>query len=189
MRYLETERHYEPNAIMITMSLAVLCMAAGYTAGGAIGDALFRRTPRGRILVAATGVILGALLLAVALNVKPESQVLFAVAVSSAAFFMPFASPNVISSVYDITLPEVRSTALGVQYLLESGGAWTAPALAGLIAVSSSLKAAFLIICVTAWALCAIFFGFVARLIPDDIEALREEMRQRAEEEAAAPLS
>jgi MFS family permease len=187
VRYLETERNYEDNAIMITMALAVLCMAAGYTVGGAIGDALFRRTSRGRILTAASGVVLGAIFLAVAFNIPLDSQVLFGVVICAAAFFMPFASPNVISSVYDITLPEVRSTALGVQYLLESGGAWTAPALAGLIAVSYSLKTAFLVICLTAWALCAIFFGFVARLIPSDIEALREEMRQRAEEEAASP--
>jgi MFS family permease len=187
VRYLETERNYEANAIMITMSVAVLCMAAGYTVGGAAGDALFRRTRSGRILVAATGVLLGAIFLAVAFNVSLQSQILFGVTVSLAAFFMPFASPNVISSVYDITLPEVRSTALGVQYLLESAGAWTAPALAGLIAVSYSLKTAFLVICITAWLLCAIFFGFVGRMIPNDIEALREQMRQRAEEEAAAP--
>jgi MFS family permease len=186
VRYLETERNYDTSAIMITMSLAVLCMAAGYAAGGAAGDALFRRTRRGRILVSAVGVLLGALFLAVALNVPLESQVLFGVVISAAAFFMPFASPNVISSVYDITLPEVRSTALGVQYLLESAGAWTAPALAGLIAVNSSLQAAFLVICITAWVLCAIFFGFVAYLIPADIEVLREQMRQRAEDETAA---
>ncbi len=189
VRYLETERNYDTNAIMVTMILAVLCMAAGYTAGGAAGDALFRRTRRGRILVAAAGVILGAIFLAVAFNIALESQALFAVVICAAAFFMPFASPNVISSVYDITLPEVRSTALGVQYLLESAGAWTAPALAGLIAVSYSLRAAFLVICITAWALCAVFFGIVARLIPADIEALRDQMRQRAEEEAAAPSS
>jgi MFS family permease len=123
--------------------------------------------------------------MAVAINVSPENQVLFGVFLSLAAFFMPFSSPNTVSSVYDITLPEVRSTALGVQYLLESAGAWTAPALAGLIAVSYSLKTAFLVICVAAWLLCAIFFYFVARMIPNDIEALREQMRQRAAEDAA----
>jgi MFS family permease len=185
VRYLETERYYDTNAIMITMSLAILCMSVGYTAGGALGDALFQRTRRGRILVAVTGVILGLVFMAVAINVSPENQILFGVFLSLAAFFMPFSSPNTVSSVYDITLPEVRSTALGVQYLLESAGAWTAPALAGLIAVSYSLKTAFLVICVTAWLLCAIFFFFVARMIPNDIETLREQMRQRAEKEAA----
>lgn len=185
IRYLETERNYDTSTIMITMALAILCMAAGYTAGGAAGDFFFRRTPRGRIWVSAFGVLLGALFLGLALIVPLENRVLFAVIISAAAFFMPFASPNVVSSVHDITLPEVRSTALGVQYFLESAGAWTAPALAGLIAVDASLQTAFLVICISAWVLCAIFFGIVAYLIPADIKALREQLRQRAEEEEA----
>jgi MFS family permease len=187
-RYLETERNYDSNTIMVTMSLAILAMSGGYVSGGAIGDALFRRSRRGRILVSTAGVILGALFLAVALNIPLESQGLFTLFVSIAAFFMPFAAPNVISSVYDITLPEVRSTALAVQYALESAGAALAPALAGLIAVSASLKVAILGISVSAWMLNAIFFFFVAFLIPADIETLREQMRQRAEEQETAGL-
>ena len=45
---------------------------------------------------------------------------------------MPWASPNVISTVYDITLPEVRSTAVSIQYFIESLGAAFAPAIVGM---------------------------------------------------------
>ena len=182
-RYLETERNYDADAILLTMSLAIVAMACGYFAGGAIGDALFKRTPRGRILVAITGVILGAIILAIALNVSLENQALFSITLMLAAFFMPFSSANVIASVYDITLPEVRSTALAVQYALESAGAALAPALGGLIAVNASLKVAILGISVTAWMLCALFLAGVLLLIPPDIEALRRQMRQRAAHE------
>ena len=91
-----------------------------------------------------------------------------------------------VSTVQDVTLPEVRSTALGVQYLIESAGAATAPLLAGLIAVGSSLQNAILIICVSTWVLCAFFFAFAAWRVPRDIAVLRRQMRERAEQELAA---
>jgi len=185
-RYLETERHYSADAVLVTMVVAVLVMASGYFIGGAVGDFFFKRTPRGRLIVCTAGVLLGAVLLALTLNVPLENQTLFMVLLSISAVFMPFAAPNVISTVYDITLPEVRSTAMAVQYFIESAGAALSPLLAGLIAVNSSLKDAILIICTSTWVLCAIFFVFTAYLIPQDIQTLRDQLRLRAEQERAA---
>jgi len=182
-RYLETERHYSADAVLVTMVVAVLVMASGYFIGGAVGDFFFKRTPRGRLIVCTAGVLLGAVLLALTLNVPLENQTLFMVLLSISAVFMPFAAPNVISTVYDITLPEVRSTAMAVQYFIESAGAALSPLLAGLIAVNSSLKDAILIICTSTWVLCAIFFVFTAYLIPQDIQTLRDQLRLRAEQE------
>jgi MFS family permease len=105
------------------------------------------------------------------------------------ALFIPFAAPNVISTVHDVTLPEVRSTALAVQYFIESAGAALAPLMAGLIAVRSSLHNAILLICISAWVVCSILFAFAAYLVPRDIEALRRTMRERAERECAARVS
>ncbi len=183
-RYLETERGYSADAVLMTMVVAVLVLAVGYFLGGAVGDFLFKRTRRGRALVAATAVLLGAVLLYFAMSVPMENQSLFLVMISLTALFIPISSPNVISTVYDITLPEVRSTAVAVQYFIESAGAATAPLLAGLIAVRSSLHYAILIVCESAWVLCAIFLVVVAYLVPHDIAALRQAMRQRAEDEA-----
>lgn len=185
-RYLETERGYTSDAVLVTMVVAVLVLALGYFVGGAAGDFLFQRTRRGRALVAATAVLLGAVLLFLTMSVPVENQGLFLVMLSLTALVIPFASPNVISTVYDVTLPEVRSTAAAVQYFIESAGAAMAPFLAGLIAVRSSLHDAILIVCESAWVVCAIFLAAVAYLVPRDIEALRQAMRQRAEMERAA---
>ena len=184
-RYLETERNYNQGAVLMTMVPAVLVLASGYFVGGAVGDFLFKRTPRGRALVAMAAVLLGAILLTVTMNVPVENQTLFLVMLMATALFIPFAAPNVVSTVYDVTLPEVRSTALSVQYFIESAGAALAPWLAGMIAVRSSLHNAILLICVSTWVLCSIFFAFVAYLVPRDIETLRTQMRQRAEMERA----
>lgn len=182
--YLETERGYDQNAVFVTMVVAILVLAAGYPFGGALGDYFFKRTPRGRALVAMVGVLVGAVLFALALSVPDENQGLFQVMLAITALFIPIAAPNVISIVYDITLPEVRSTALSVQYLIESSGAAAlAPGIAGLIADQTSLKASFLIICVFTWVLCGLFFALVAYFVPHDVAVLREQMRQRADHE------
>ena len=188
-RYLETERGYSSDAVLTTMVVAVAVLASGYFIGGAAGDFLFKRTLRGRLFVSTTAVLLGAVLIFITLNVPVDNRGLFLVMLSITALFIPFAAPNVISTVYDVTLPEVRSTALAIQMFIESAGAALAPLLAGLIAVRSSLKDAILIICVSAWVLCFIFLAVTAYLVPRDIKTLRGQMRRRAEQEKAAQAS
>ena len=183
--YLETERGYDQKAVFSTMVVAVLVLAAGYPIGGVLGDFFFKRTKRGRALVAFTGVLMGTILLTLTLNIPNENHSLFMVLLACTALFIPFAAPNVISIVYDITLPEVRSTAISVQYLIESSGAALAPGIAGLIADQTSLKTAFLWICISTWLLCALFYALVAYLVPKDIDILREQMHKRAEHEKA----
>ncbi len=181
--YLETERGYSTNEATTTMAVAVLVLALGYIVGGSLGDLLFKRTPRGRVLVAIAGVVLGMLLIVPTLYVPVENQTLFLILLSLTAIFLPFSSPNVTSTVCDVTLPEVRSTAMAIQYFIESAGAATAPLLAGWIADRSSLQNAILIICVSTWALCALFYSLVALWVPRDIAALRQAMRERAAQE------
>lgn len=185
-RYLETERGYSEQEILVTMGIAVIILAAGYYIGGALGDLAFKRTPRGRMIVAIAGVLFGATFLALTLNVPVENRGLFMVGLSLTATFMPWPAPNMVSSVNDVTLPEVRSTALSIQLFIENAGAATAPLLAGVIAVRYDLGTAIISISVIAWLLCAGFYSFGAYLVPGDIATLRQEMRARAEEELAA---
>ena len=186
-RYLETERGYDANTILVTMAPAILVLAGGYFVGGAVGDFFFQRTPRGRMLTAMGGVLTGAILLYFTFNIPVEDAGTFSILLIVTALFIPFASPNVIATVYDITLPEVRSTALSIQYFIEDGGAAIAPLLAGIIARSYSLETAILVICVTAWILGAFFLAFTAYLVPRDIQTLRAQMRERAQSEKINP--
>ena len=180
-RYLETERFYDANQVLVTMAPAILVLASGYFIGGAIGDRLFKRTPRGRMYVALFGVLLGAILFTITLSVPVEDQAFFLVMMLVSALFIPFSSPNVISTVYDVTLPEVRSTALAIQYFIENGGAALAPLLAGFIARSYSLHVAILTISLSAWLITAVLLAFTAYLIPRDIQTLRDQMAERAQ--------
>ncbi len=188
-RYLETERGYSSDAVLMTMAPAVLVLASGYLVGGSLGDFFFRRTPRGRMLVASTAVLIGALLLWITMGIPADNQALFLVMLCITALFIPFAAPNVTSSIYDVTLPEVRSTAAAVQYFIESAGAATAPLIAGIIAVRYSLHDAILWICISTWILCSLFFFAAAYLVPRDIAHLRAQLRERAELERARAVA
>lgn len=184
-RYLETERGFDSNQVLVTMVIAVLFLAAGYPIGGALGDYFFKRNMRGRLIVSAFGVIAGALLLWFSLSIPDHDTTFFTISMAVTAIFIPFAAPNVLSTVYDVSLPEVRSTANSVQHLIEQGGSAVAPALAGLIAVNASLKDAILIICVGAWVLCFLFFLGAIYLLPKDIRDLRAQLTERAKTELA----
>ena len=159
--YLEKERGYSGVPLFVTMAAAVLVLAAGYPLGGALGDAAVqahaarpddrlhgRRAHRRRADDDHPG--------------RPghENQGLFLLMLALTALFIPFSAPNVVATVYDITLPEVRSTALAIQYLIESAGAALAPLIAGAIADRTSLGDAILWVSVVAWGLCAFFYFF-----------------------------
>jgi MFS family permease len=179
--YLMTERGYDNNSVLFTMGPVVLILAAGYFVGGALGDWLFKRTLKGRILVSSAGVLLGALFLFLALNTPIEDKNTFFVFMCLTALFMPFSSPNVTSTVLDISLPEIRSTAQSVEYFFENFGAVSAPILAGAIALTTGSKQyAILVVCITAWVLC--FFLYLGALffVDKDIKSLHAQLAERA---------
>jgi MFS family permease len=179
--YLEKERGFNESSILITMVPTILILAAGYPIGGALGDYFFKRTPRGRLIVSTAGVLIGAIFLWLTMRVPVANQIEFQVLLALTAVFIPFASANVVSTIYDVTLPEVRSTANATESFIESAGAALAPLLAGFIADRSSLGNAILWICLSTWILCSILFVFCAYFIPEDINELRSELRARAE--------
>jgi len=184
-RYLETERHFSDSQVMITMVISILFLAAGYPIGGMLGDFFFKRNPRGRLMVSAFGILAGAVMMAISLSIPVENTILFTISMAFTAIFIPFASPNVLSTIYDVTLPEVRSTANSIQYLIEQGGSAVAPALAGAIAVQFNLHRAILYISVGAWILCFLFILGSIYFLPKDIQTLREQMGDRARMETA----
>jgi MFS family permease len=104
----------------------------------------------------------------------------FFVWLALAAVFMPFSSPNVVATVYDIVVPEVRSTAQAVEYFVENIGAAFAPALAGFLAVRYGRGETILWLCIGAWVLCFVLYLAALFTINRDIGRLRDQMAARA---------
>ncbi len=178
--YLETERGYDANSILFTMAPVILILASGYFVGGALGDFAFKRTNKGRIIVSCAGVLLGAFFMYLAITTPIENKNQFFVLMCLTALFMPLASANVIATVYDITVPEVRSTAQASEYFVENAGAAFAPILTGVIADIYDLQTAILLICTVSWGLCFLFYLGALFTIDKDSHDLRNEMAARA---------
>ncbi|HET6824275.1 MAG TPA: MFS transporter, partial [Anaerolineales bacterium] len=179
--YLETERGYDSNAIIATMAPVILILAAGYFIGGYLGDLLFKHTKKGRILISSAGVLLGAIFIYLAMTTPLNRPTQFFIFMCLTAIFMPLSSANVIATVYDVTVPEVRSTAQAIEYFIENSGAVAAPALTGALIVASGDRTfAILSICVIAWILCFLFYLGALFTIERDTNALRAQMAARA---------
>ncbi len=178
--YLMTERGYDNNAVLFTMAPVILILASGYFIGGSLGDALFKRTNKGRIMIASLGVIMGALFLYLAMTTPVENRTQFFIFMCLTAVFMPLSSPNVIATVYDVTVPEVRSTAQAMEYFIENTGAAFAPAITGILAEAIGLSQSIIVICITAWIIC--FFLYIGAIftIDHDTQHLRHQMAERA---------
>jgi len=183
--YLQTERGYDSNTTLMIMAPAVLLMAAGYPAGGWLGDKIFKKTKRGRLIASEIGIILGMVGLFLAMSTPNEHILVFALLMCGAAFFMPFASPNIISTMYDVTLPEVRSSAQSIESLIETAGSCSAPLIAGIIADAYSVGTAITWICTVAWVLCIIFMIFAIFFVPKDIATLHKQLEERAKADGA----
>jgi MFS family permease len=183
--YLEKERGYAPTEILTTMGPVILILAAGYFVGGTLGDWLFKKTTKGRIIVSSFGVLMGAIFLLLAVLTPIQAQGQFLIFMCLAALFMPFSSPNVIATIFDVTPPEVRATAQSVEYFVENSGAALAPTLAGAIALATTKQTAILAVCITAWVLCFIIYLGALFFISADAKALRDQMRARAEAQLA----
>lgn len=179
--YLMTERGYDNNSVLTTMAPVILILASGYFIGGSIGDALFKRTNKGRILISSLGVLMGALFLYLAITTPVENRTQFFIFMCLTAIFMPLSSANVIATVYDVTVPEVRSTAQSVEYFVENTGAAFAPAVTGILASSAlGLPNTIIVLCVSAWLLCFVFYLGALFTIDKDTQHLRTQMAERA---------
>jgi MFS transporter, Spinster family, sphingosine-1-phosphate transporter len=109
-----------------------------------------------------------------------DQPTVFFIWMSLTAIFLPLSSPNVVATVYDITVPEVRSTAQAVEYFVENIGAAFAPILAGVMSVVYGKGEAILWICIAAWLLCFLFYLGALFTIEGDIRVLRSQMADRA---------
>jgi MFS family permease len=123
---------------------------------------------------------MGAVFMYFALNTPLEARNQFFILMCLTAVFMALSSPNVIATVYDVTVPEIRSTAQATSYFIENAGAAFAPIITGVIADAIDLKTAILLICTVAWGLCFFFYLGAIFTIDKDANDLRNQMAERA---------
>ncbi len=112
----------------------------GSLSGGWLADVLRTKTPRGRILVQATGVLCGAPF--VAWCGMTRSVTMLIIALTCWGFCKGMYDANIFASLFDVVRPEARGTAAGFMNSVGwLGGGGSAPVLIGYIARDSGLSA------------------------------------------------
>jgi len=184
-RYLERERLFGAELIAVWLISSLVTMIFGIIVAGMLGDFLFKKTRKGRVLLSAVAVYLGALLIYITFTWPIEDVEGFLLWSVVAAFVIPMASPNVVATVFDITEPEARSTGLSILRWFENVGSAFAPMIVGVLAyrVFGTLGTASWVVCVSTWVVCGTLFTILIFRIDNDIERIRKLLAQRAETE------
>jgi MFS family permease len=137
--FLYTNFHMGLAMAGLTATLYVqLASMIGALFGGWLADFMSRRTPRGRILVQALGVLGGAPF--VAICGLTHSMLVLILALAGWGLFKGLYDANIFASAFDVVRPEARGTASGFMNSVGwLGGGGTAPLIIGLIASSHGL--------------------------------------------------
>jgi MFS family permease len=178
--FLGRERGYNEQSVLLTMAPLVLIMAVGTFLGGWLGDWLFARNRKGRIIVIVVTILLAVVFLWAAMSIPVENKVLFFILMAITAFVMPMAGANLTSTMTDVIVPEVRSSANAVLNLIGDSGNAFAPIAAGIVADSFNIGAAILWVGGIAWLIAALSYGVLLFFIDNDIDHLRSTMKERA---------
>jgi MFS family permease len=180
--YLRVERGYTSIAAMLTMLLVNSALVIGYFAGGYAGDQLFKQNQRGRMALAGAGTFIGGATLVTSFLLPVTSKGFFLILLFITGLCLACVSPNLVATMHDITLPEVRSTAQAFRQLFMDGGAAAAPYVAGLIAVRTSLHQAILRTSIISWIVGTVLVFMITLYVSNDIVNLRNQLKIRAEQ-------
>jgi MFS family permease len=128
----------------LTATLYVqLASMAGSPAGGWCADVLRKKTPGGRMLVQAVGLLCGAPF--VVLCGWTRSVLLLIVALTAWGFFKGIYDANIFASIFDVVPPDARGKAAGLMNMTGWLGGGVAPVAVGFAAQRSSLSIAIML--------------------------------------------
>jgi sugar phosphate permease len=149
-----------------------LASVLGSLFGGWLADFLRTKTPRGRVLVQATGVLCGAPFVAWCGMTRSVTSVV--IALTLWGFFKGMYDANIFASMFDVVRPEARGTAAGflnsVGWL---GGGGSAPVVIGFIAADRGLSAGITLASTVYLLACVLLLIAAVFFVKNDSERMR----------------
>jgi MFS family permease len=182
--FLRDSCNCQVGVIYMDLIPALIAIALGYPLGGLFGDMIFRFKRNGRIWISLLGTLIPPICLYFAFQRAGSHDLQFGAMIIGMSFFLAFVWPNVLATIMDISLPEVRSTAISVVLLLQALGALIGPMLVSRIQGFTGLGNAILFVCIGGWGMCFLMHLVLMVTLPKDIEALRQHLAYRSQLEA-----
>ena len=192
----------------LMFSLVAVGAAVGNLMGGWIGDIAARWRPRsGRIIVAQVSVLIGIPLTYVVFIMIPPtvgSMLPYIILGGITGLLISWSGPQNYAIFSEIFEPEIRSTVFSVDRVFEGSAAALGTVVVGLIAGflgyvtptvpinalpnvvrvtdMTALAQGMFLVALTTWILCLLFYTFVYKTYPGDVEKLRKVLEQRGRE-------
>ncbi len=155
-------------------------LTLSFPLAGFLGDFVFQKMKSGRILVSMASTAISIISLILIFIARNTSGLLLLISLVGLGLSFSFLWPNIIASIMDITLPELRGSASGVYLFFQTIGAVLSPIFVSLLKDRIGLIGSITWVSVTAWIACLILLIILYRRIPDDIEQLRKHMAYRS---------
>jgi MFS family permease len=174
--FLYGKFHLSLAAAGLTATIFVqLASMAGAPLGGWLADILRRRTPGGRMMVQAVGVLGGAPF--VVLCGMTTSVPWLIVALIAWGLFKGLYDANIFASVFDVIRPEARGTAAGFMNMVGwLGGGGTAPIAIGYIAQRQGLGLAIAMAAVVYVAAGALLIAGIVAFVRRDVARMQAQL-------------
>jgi len=189
--YLQKQWGLNVAAVTVVIFVAGLGMIVGTVIAGLLTDRMLGKGyVNARLLIPFIGILIGAAT-TIALLSYPypygdsslNALAPVIVMVLLGTIFIPFASPNVLAILSEVTLPEHRGTVFGIFNVTDYIGSAIAPLLAGALIASLGGMYQGLVATALFWIPCALLWLPAFRTYRRDKEKLRRILAERAQEE------
>ncbi len=184
INFLETTFDLPYLELFFMMAPTFLAAALGYLIGGWFGDLWFAHNKRGRIFVSLIGVVFSSLCFVPIFYFTPFEGQFFLVLMLLTAIFMAFLRPNIISTLFDVALPEVRSMAVAALMMGQFIGSTIVSLGMAPLIEKIGLRSSILWGIIGAWLICFILLVTALFIVPKDIEQLRKHIAYRSQLES-----
>ena len=157
----------------------MLGIVLGYPVGGALGDLLFRGNKTGRLVVSSLGFFVPPISLLFTLRYTDVGGNPFLFWLLITSFFLALTLPNLFASIMDVTLPEIRASALAIGLFAQTLSFLITPPLFSYGQKFFPIADLMLWICSGLWVICLFLLLGLFFVLHKDIEALRRHMAYR----------
>ncbi len=183
--FLERARHFAKSDATTVYLMLGIGTTIGAVVFAAIGERLYRRSPRLMPILCGTGVLVGIIpaFIIVNLSITPPRggvlMLIYALAFIT-GFLVSVPSANVKAILMNVNRPEHRGSVFAVFNITDNLGQGFGPAIGGLLVASGYVF--MMNFSIFWWIPCGVLFFLVARYIALDRDALQKLLKQRARE-------
>ena len=162
----------------------IVALILGNALGGFLGDAIFTKKKRGRVITSLFVFSLALLTSISAFLIGDLDSLFVRILISLTALFIGMGRPNIFAMLFDISLPEIRGTATSMLFISQLFGIGIGWVLVRAMETTFTIWMIFFSLTLTSILVNLLLLAALLRRMPIEIENLRRHMAYRSQLEA-----